>query len=186
MAELLNTPSPTDPLGILVSPRFDANVQKGDGCWEWSGSLMNSGYGRFNLKKRWQSAHRMAYSATHGPIPEGLLVCHKCDNPRCVRPSHLFLGTCKDNVHDCIRKGRCSSGDSHWLRRTPGVMAGEANPHAMLTESQVIAMLTCLSDGMTRQEVADKFKVRKEIVSRIDRGKSWSHVTTKFRAKDGE
>lgn len=89
--------------------RFWSHVDKSGECWEWIAYRNNSrgGYGRFQpavgIRKE---AHRYAWEITHGPIPDGLYVCHDCDNPSCVRPDHLFLGTQKDNIRDASRKGR--------------------------------------------------------------------------------
>src|SRR2546425_1245018 len=80
----------------------------GEGCWEWQGARGNNGrgYGLVTPGKRRTHAHRYAWEWTTGPIPPGMDVCHHCDNPKCVRPSHLFLGTRSANMRDCISKGR--------------------------------------------------------------------------------
>lgn len=97
--------------GGLVQ-RFQAKVQTGDGCWLWTGPHNRCGYGLFWLSRgsrresRLVLAHRVAYSLEYGAIPDGFLICHHCDNPGCVRPDHLFLGTSRDNTQDMIRKGR--------------------------------------------------------------------------------
>lgn len=89
--------------------RFWERVQKSDGCWVWTGSTngFRRKYGQLTLDcRRTVGAHRVSYVIAHGALPEGMVVCHACDNTLCVRPDHLFLGTQKDNVRDMIAKGR--------------------------------------------------------------------------------
>jgi len=111
--------------------RFYSKVDKrGDGdCWPWQAAKNAQGYGRFSVYvdhcQRWFSAHRVAWEWTFGAIPPGIIVCHRCDNPSCVNPTHLFLGTHKDNARDRDQKRR---------RRAP---AGELNGRAKLTASDV-------------------------------------------------
>ena len=95
------------------------------GCWEWGGSVGTNGYARFSVDTIWKSAHRVSYELNVGPIPAGLNVCHRCDNPICVNPYHLFIGTDKDNTDDMIKKGRAAPAD------------GENNGHSKLTAQQV-------------------------------------------------
>jgi len=85
--------------------RFFDKVHKTDSCWNWTASTRN-GYGAFKINGKVEGAHRVSWVLNNGEIPEGLFVCHKCDNPRCVNPEHLFLGTASDNMKDCYNKGR--------------------------------------------------------------------------------
>ena len=102
---------------------FWSKVEKSDaGCWEWRGSLMKNGYASFvHDSPRKVLAHRYSWMLHNGPIPAGLLICHHCDNRRCVRPDHLFLGTTLDNMRDMIAKGRSGSGHArHWTHCVRG------------------------------------------------------------------
>src|SRR3990167_1102674 len=86
--------------------RFYKKVRKLNRCWIWKGGKNKTGYGRFFFKNRLWSSHRCMWEMTNGDIPKGMNVLHRCDNPSCVNPEHLFLGTQKDNMSDCIKKGR--------------------------------------------------------------------------------
>lgn len=87
--------------------RFWSHVKKTDSCWEWLAARLSNGYGKFSdSTNRTIQAHRFAYGLLIAPIPQGLFVCHRCDNPICVRPDHLFLGTSQENQKDMKEKGR--------------------------------------------------------------------------------
>src|SRR5437867_4194449 len=111
-------------VAVPVADRFWAKVRKGEGCWEWTGST-DRRYGELWFNGRTEKAHRVAWILTHGTEPPGQ-VCHRCDNPRCVRPDHLFLGSMSDNINDCVRKGRhaeanvkhCPKGHSYDAENT--------------------------------------------------------------------
>jgi hypothetical protein len=84
------------------------------GCWLWAGRLCGGGYGSLKVDGRRCQAHRASWEFHIGPIPAGLLACHKCDNPPCINPSHIFLGTHRDNLRDMVAKGRvCKNNPSH-------------------------------------------------------------------------
>lgn len=110
--------------------RFWSKVDRsGDGCWEWQSVLTHEGYGRLviecpgstrkNRIRKGIPAHRVAWELTNGPIPDGLVACHRCDNRKCVRPGHIFLGTPSDNTQDRIRKGRSAKGERTGYYRHP-------------------------------------------------------------------
>jgi hypothetical protein len=91
-----------------VLERFWLQVVKTDGCWLWTGAIDSNGYGKFALPRPWRrvAAHRVSFALHNGELEPGKFVCHACDNPPCVRPDHLFLGTQSDNMRDMLRKGR--------------------------------------------------------------------------------
>lgn len=102
------------PMQIPFWSRIKRTGESWESCWEWQGKRLPRGYGRLSRYGEQVYAHRYAYEVTWGPIPEGLHVCHSCDNPACVNPHHLWLGTASDNMRDCVAKGRQVSG---WLGR---------------------------------------------------------------------
>ena len=96
--------------------RIEASIdmEPMSGCWLWNRDLTQNGYGDLRLRGKHIRAHRAAYSVYVGPIPDGLLVCHRCDVKPCCNPAHLFVGTSVDNMIDCIRKGRAQKIESNW------------------------------------------------------------------------
>lgn len=125
------------------------------GCWLWTGAT-NGRYGGFWWNDKMISAHRVAWEIAHGEIPSGLYVCHHCDNPRCVNPSHLFLGTSLDNNRDMIRKGRNRS------------LRNEESPACKFSDAVVAEIRTLYSrGGITQQELGNRFGVSLAHVSFI-------------------
>lgn len=152
--------------------RFWARVRKHEGssaCWVWIGSRLPRGYGLFYPKAgRGMYAHRVSWEIANGrPVPEGLHVMHACDNPWCVRPEHLSVGTRSDNMRDMWNKGRghknSKSGEEHYAHK--------------LTEAQVIEMRERWARGGVKQrELAEQFGVTRALVGQIVRGVAWKHV----------
>ena len=105
--------------GGMSPDRFWGTVHKAtpDECWPWRGIIDSKGYGVFTAEQRKYGAHRIAYTLAKGPIPEGLLVRHTCDNPPCCNPAHLLVGTQKDNIADCIARGRFKGGSKPAKKR---------------------------------------------------------------------
>lgn len=133
-------------------------------CWEWVGDLRHNGYGRFWYNGRSLMAHRFSYRIHYGKIPKGMFVLHKCDNPECVNPEHLFLGTIQDNVNDMIEKGR------------KNVLRGEHNPTAKLTWDEVRSIRKEYATGnYLQREIADMFNVALATVNQIVNYRRWQH-----------
>lgn len=135
--------------------QFWSNVARGDAsaCWEWQ-AHRNGGYGVIGWGGRDQKAHRVSWSIVNGPIPEGLCVCHRCDNPGCVNPAHLFLGTHADNMLDREIKGRANRPS----------FAGERNSQAKLTSENVNNIL---SSAETSPVLAKRYGVSASSIRRI-------------------
>lgn len=150
--------------------RFWAKVDKSlgpDGCWVWTAGKTGSGYGVLTIDYKAVSVHRFSYELHCGPIPEGRFVCHHCDNPACVNPTHLFLGTPKDNMHDMIAKGR-------QVRTTPPRHSGEDHPNARLTWKQVSEMRSLFATGTySISELALQYGVTNANIGMIVHWRTW-------------
>lgn len=139
------------------------------GCWEWKGKIHSSGYAvtkDYDNKNSNIQVHRLSYSIFKGKIPEGLCVCHSCDNRKCCNPKHLWLGTHKDNNQDCLKKGRNSGGQP----------PGEKNPASRLNEKQVKEIRELLKTKIDRSEIAKKYEISKQTVFDIQARRSWNHL----------
>ncbi len=128
-------------------------------CWNWNGPKDRDGYGTFFFNGGKERAHRFSYTHYYHTAPQDLMVCHHCDNPSCVNPDHLFLGTAKDNLQDALKKGRFA--------------VGKLNGRAKLTVDQVKEILESKESGAS---LAEKFGVNRSSVNRIRRGEGWGNV----------
>ena len=165
MMTSLNQPGPKPrPIG----ERYWSKVQKGESCWPWRACRTKRGYGQILVGSRTDGtrhlayAHRVAYELTVGPIPNGLCVLHTCDNPSCVNPSHLWLGTVADNNRDCNAKGRRGEEPR-----------GEKSGMAKLTEKNVLAIRL---DLRTQSVIAANYGVSRATVGYIKRRETWRHL----------
>ena len=169
-----------------ASKRFWEKVDRsaGSGCWHWLAAQDRCGYGKFYIgtdgdgKDVMGYAHRVVWELVYGAIPEGAEVLHRCDNPLCVNPRHLFLGTQKDNVRDMIEKGRENFGPGRMeIERHPEYRArGEHHPRAKLTEDAVREIRREVARGVRQCEVVKRFRVGHSTISDIVRRKTWRYL----------
>lgn len=159
--------------GIDRSPGQGPN---GD-CWEWTRACCDKGYGRVRTGKANRRAHRAVWTLLNGPIPHGVCVLHRCDNPPCCNPDHLWLGTHDDNVADKVAKGRSPIGERNGARIHPERLArGERNGFAKLTTADAEEILQLLADGVTGREIAARFGVTPTTISQFKHGTAWAHL----------
>ena len=151
--------------GASSQERFWAKVDKSPGqgpegdCWGWLASTVSGGYGHFRVGGKNVRAHRFSYELHHGPIPEGKIVRHSCDNPPCPNPDHLLLGTDQDNADDRVRRGRSSKGEEH--------------PDAKLTSKDVPIIR---HDTRPTSLIAADYGVSAGNIRRIKAGTRWRHI----------
>lgn len=143
-----------------------AGMRKPDECWEWT-KTTSHGYGQVKFESTRYLAHRVAWEITNGPIPEGLHVLHRCDNPLCCNPNHLWLGTQKDNVNDCIAKNRRYTGEH------AGTNVGETNGTAKLTARDVFKIRASEDGG---RALANRYGVSPAMICLIKSRKAWKHI----------
>jgi hypothetical protein len=150
--------------GVPAIDRFYLQTEVSDECWLWKGGKDSDGYGSMRSEVdgvKFDRAHRFSYAYFNGPIAKGLCVCHSCDNPSCVNPEHLFLGTHMDNQRDMIAKGR---------QNTP---FGEQLPQTKLTVDQVVSIL---KDPRATTLIAFDMRISRSSVRRIKTGVDWKQI----------
>lgn len=150
---------------VPLAERFWPKVRRGDGCWEWTACKTMHGYGRISVFRRGpQKAHRVAWELTHGPIPAGKHVLHSCDNPACVRPDHLRLGTHLDNMRDMFARGR-------------RVARADKNNAWKLTADDVREIRRLYAGGgITQRELGRRYGVSGAYIGDVVAGKAWAYV----------
>jgi hypothetical protein len=148
-------------LGRFVDPieRFWLRVEKTESCWNWLGSTEKDGYGRLDIKYKHYRAHVFSWTLHNGPVPDGLFICHKCNNRRCVNPDHLYAGTPKENAIDTMRSGNCA--------------VGEGNGNSQLNETSVKAIL---NDERPYGKIAKDYGTTETTIYNIKNRKTWKHI----------
>lgn len=143
-----------------------------NGCWEWQAAAAGKGYGMMKRPgTRTQIyAHRLSYLLHHGPLTEADMVCHSCDNPKCVKPSHLFKGSCKDNLQDMKSKSR------H--------LFGERNGSSKLTAEKVRQMHRLAEQGVSQGKIGKAYGVSQGTVNKILHGQRWNHIYLEMKVAD--
>jgi hypothetical protein len=141
-------------------------INETTGCWDWTAGKNRCGYGCFSINRQTRLAHRVSYEMKYGPIREDILVCHSCDNPGCVNPDHLFLGTCAENTADRDAKSRQARGRAHG--------------RAKLADADISAIRN--STDKTQAQLAKLFGVHQSQISLIRSGKRWA--AHEFGARD--
>jgi hypothetical protein len=162
--ELNRNRAPIPSCGCYHSPnslpkdRFMKFVDKTETCWLWKGFIFSTGYGEFHLNKKTTTSHRASWLLHKGEIPNGLIICHTCDNPKCVNPAHLFLGTHKDNSQDMSKKGRSCK----FLKNASG----------KIDENQSNLIYDLYKNGETQRKIAKDFGIHQSTV--------WKHIRKKI------
>ena len=150
----------------LILASFISKIAIGNECWEWHGYRFIKGYGQARWKldngRSEVEAHRISWLIFRGPIPMGQQVLHSCDNHPCVRPKHLFLGSQKDNMQDCLSKNRFARGEKQWKSR--------------LTTQTVIAIRRLRNTGLTYRQLSKQFNVGYSTIGNLLQGNTWKHI----------
>ncbi|MDX9896524.1 MAG: HNH endonuclease [Desulfofustis sp.] len=151
-----------DSITVELIERFSEKWQLNDqtGCWDWTASLNANGYGQIKQPGKRVNfiAHRLSYLIHYGAIPDGMSVCHTCDNPKCVKPSHLFLGSQQENLLDMARKGRSTMHN------------------AKIDEEKAFAIHKMAAEGMSQAKIGKAFGIGQQTVWKILRGLRWRSV----------
>ncbi len=147
-----------------IPDRFLNMVDKTDGCWNWTGHTNKKGYGLFHYKDSANLSHRVSYNLFVGEIPKDKMVLHHCDNPTCVNPEHLYVGTALDNSNDMVNRGR-----ANYVR-------GEESGMSKLTDGDVYVIRDLVSIGTKTKAIAQLMEVDVSTINRAATGRAWKHL----------
>lgn len=148
----------------LFDRLFDRTIVCDNGCWEFTGGCDKDGYGKISVLGITIPAHRASYDLCKGDIPKDIKVLHSCDNPPCINPDHLYLGTAQDNSDDMVNKGRTNGPK------------GSRQGQAKLNEDAVIIIRQLLNEGYSQREIARRFDVTQGAIYLIKHNKRWNHL----------
>ena len=163
---IIRTMKKTRPLPTLTErelKNFWAKVRKTDSCWIWTSPTESSGHARFQMRYSRYSVHRLSYFIHTGIDPLERLVCHSCDVPNCVNPSHLFLGTPLQNTRDALSKWRLHHGQNHY--------------NAKLTDADVVEIRKLRAQGETLKSIAHRFGVHLSLIHLVAHRRNWKHIS---------
>src|SRR5262245_28359638 len=166
----------------MLPPRFWVKVNKTDTCWLWTAARFTNGYGAFRVSAQQRRVHRVIWEDLNGPVPDGLVICHRCDVKHCVRPEHLFLGTQADNIADRDIKGHVANGERNGMRLHPerhphGAARGERVRTARYTAQDVLLWREMYASGnWSIRKLATHLNVHHDTLYAIVSRKSWRHI----------
>ena len=167
------------PVAVMRQKLLDrSEVMWDTGCREWRGAKNENGYGRIWDGERLVYAHRAMWEVEHGPIPLGMSICHKCDNPRCIDLEHLFCATHMENMRDSVVKQRRKNGAAK-RRGKPAAVRGAQHELAKMTEVQVRAILV---DNRPAKDIAVEYGVSVSLVYGIRNGRNWGWLKAELEA----
>lgn len=168
----MNTPITIEQVKAATPERFWSKIKFAgtDDCWEWQANRSIAGYGKYKVSGEKRLAHRLLFIQLYGAIPSDIMVCHKCDNPACCNPNHLWAGTAKDNIQDMIKKGRANKSRNGIYPR------GSEHWQAKLSETDIPTIRERLLSGELKSSIAKSYGITVTPLRQIELGITWKHI----------